>query len=101
VARGAQGRADFGDARKTALREAISAACEQAAATVVLHVGMDPPDVHQLTYLPPESERMRVMRHDVPGHALGAGLKAQGLLRRTVLRDLLGHTFRLPAAREG
>ena len=42
--------------------------------------------------------RMRVVRHAVPGHALGAGLKERGLLKRTVLRDLLGHTYRLPAA---
>ena len=34
------------------------------------------------------------------GHALGAGLKEQGLLKKTILRDLLGHTYALPATGE-
>ena len=66
-------------------------------------MGRDPPDLKQLSYLPAEAEesgRLRVVRHDVPGHTLGAGLKAAGLLRKTVLGDLLGHSYQLPAAGE-
>lgn len=97
------GRADFGDARKGRLREAIGRACWETSARVVLHVGQDPPDLKQLSYLPSElpGERLEIVLHDVPGHALGAGLKAQGMLRKVILRDLLGHTYRLPPAREG
>ena len=80
----------------------IRVACvESQAEQLVLHVGRDPPDVKQLAYLPEEareSGRLKVVKHNVAGHALGAGLKAQGLLRKTVLRDLLGHTYRLPPA---
>ncbi|KAL1514599.1 hypothetical protein AB1Y20_003693 [Prymnesium parvum] len=91
------GRADFDDARKAALRGAIGAACEQTAARVVLHVGADAADVRQLDYLPrlPEA-RLRVVRHACAGHSLGAALKAQGLLHKTILRDLLGHSYQLP-----
>jgi hypothetical protein len=95
-------RADFSTERKARLRDAIGAACRQTAAKVVLHVGRDEADLAQLVYLhaegSTEGERLRVTRHDVPGHALGAGLKARGLLRRTVLRDLLGHSYALPAS---
>jgi predicted ArsR family transcriptional regulator len=112
------GRADFGDERKERLRASIQEACARTSAKrLVLHVGQDPPDLRQLSYLDPllESEdgegsgggsardlqpRLRVIRHAVPGHALGAGLKQRGLLRRTVLRDLLGHSYELPAAGE-
>ena len=94
------GRADFTDERKHQLREAIVRACAESEARLVLHVGEDPPDLRQLAYLPDAaSERARVVRHSVPGHALGAGLKAQGQLRKTVLSDLLGHSYRLPPAR--
>ena len=82
---------------------AIQAACRESGARIVLHVGRDPPDLKQLSYLPAEAEesgRLRVVRHDVPGHTLGAGLKAAGLLRKTVLGDLLGHSYQLPAAGE-
>lgn len=111
------GRADFSEGSKEELVGAIQAACrETAAQRIVLHVGQDPPDLRQLSYLPEWAveqtaedaatngplgsvdSRMRVVRHAVPGHALGAGLKERGLLKRTVLRDLLGHTYRLPAA---
>ena len=34
------------------------------------------------------SAGLRVVKHDVEGHALGAGLKAQGLLERMILADL-------------
>ena len=81
----------------------IQAACRESGARIVLHVGRDPPDLKQLSYLPAEAEesgRLRVVRHDVPGHTLGAGLKAAGLLRKTVLGDLLGHSYQLPAAGE-
>ena len=98
----AAGRADFTPGRKARLLAAIQDACAGSAAAMVLHVGRDPPDVKQLGYLPAAataSGRLRVVRHEVAGHALGAGLKAQGRLRRTVLGDLLGHTYRLPPAR--
>ena len=95
-------RADFDDARKQRLVESIQHACATTSARMVLHVGQDPPDLRQLAYLPSDlaPERLEVVRHNVAGHALGAGLKAAGLLRKTVLRDLLGHTSRLPAAGE-
>ncbi len=93
------GRADFSDARKARLREEIVRACDETGAQIVLHVGRDPPDLRQLDYLPPpDGQRLRVVKHTLEGHALGAGLKAKGLLRKVVLRDLLGHTYRLPAA---
>lgn len=97
------GRSDFTDAAKLAHRDAIVAACGETLANVVLHVGQDPPDLRQLSYLPAplvDSERLKVVCHEVAGHALGAGLKAQDRLAKTVLRDLLGHTYRLPAAGE-
>ena len=103
----AAARADFGEARKARLRDDIVAACAETSAQLVLHIGQDPPDLRQPHYLataahdaPTDGDgRLRVVHHAVPGHALGAGLKAQGVLRRTVLRDLLGHTYRLPPAR--
>ena len=101
------GRADFSEARKEQLVNAIQAACrETTAERIVLHVGQDPPDLRQLDYLPAmgldtrASNRLRIVRHPVPGHALGAGLKEQGLLKKTILRDLLGHTYALPATGE-
>ena len=92
------GRADFSDARKVRLRDAIQHACTATAAQVVLHVGQDPPDLRQLSYLDEGIDGLRVVKHDLAGHALGAGLKAKGLLRKVVLGDLLGHTYCLPAA---
>ena len=95
-------RADFDDARKARLVGSIQSAVACTNARIVLHVGQDPPDLRQLSYLPDATTlpRLEVVRHDVAGHALGAGLKATGLLRKTVLRDLLGHSYRLPAAGE-
>ena len=49
--------------------------------------------------IPADQLTKRVVQHAVPGHALGAGLKAQGVLKRTVLSDLLGHSYLLPPAR--
>ena len=92
------GRADFSDARKVRLRDAILDACRETEAEVVLHVGQDPPDLRQLSYLPQGVDGLRVVQHGFEGHALGAGLKAQGLLRKVVLGDLLGHTYCLPAS---
>ena len=92
-------RADFDDGRKAALRAAIEASLCESLAKMVLHVGQDMSDLQQLEYLPEAARgRVRVVRHAVPGHALGAGLKAQDLLRRTVLSDLLGHSYQLPPA---
>ena len=85
------GRADFPAALKQELRYRIEWACLTAAATVHVHVGLDPPDLRQLDYLPPRHDgALRVTRHQVEGHALGAGLHAIGALRPTLLRDLLG-----------
>ena len=93
------GRADFSFERKAQLKAAIQQSCQEMTARLVLHVGQDPPDLRQLDYLPDEvMDKATVVKHDVAGHALGAGLKAQGLLRKTVLRDLLGHSYMLPPA---
>ena len=99
----ASGRSDFSDERKERLVESIRSSCVECCRTeqLVLHVGRDPPDLKQLAYLPTEaheSGRLKVVKHNVAGHALGAGLKEQGLLRKTILRDLLGHSYRLPPA---
>ena len=84
-------RPDFDDARKAALRTNVMRACEATAARVNVHVGRDEADLRQLAYLPPEGagSRVRVVRHAAQGHALGAGLKEQGVLLQTVLGDLL------------
>lgn len=95
------GRADFTDERKSRLRDAIHDACAGTTARVVVHVGRDPPDLRQLEYLPRGSDLLRVVKHDFPGHSLGGGLKAQGSLRKVVLHDLLGHSYRLPAVSTG
>ena len=34
----------------------IQAACRESDARIVLHVGRDPPDLQQLSYLPAEAE---------------------------------------------
>ena len=34
----------------------IQAACRESEARIVLHVGRDPPDLQQLSYLPTEAE---------------------------------------------
>ena len=80
-------------------REAVQRACWESAASVALHVGRDPADVRQLRYLDADADDagpggasggagLRVTRHESEGHALGAGLKAQGVLQQTVLASL-------------
>mmetsp|Transcript_1539 Transcript_1539/g.3277 ORF Transcript_1539/g.3277 Transcript_1539/m.3277 type:complete len:570 (-) Transcript_1539:235-1944(-) len=86
-------------------------------ARVVIHVGRNPDDLRQLLYiensvrehsalglqadapLPRYSSHsshavgnngVRVVKHDVEGHAMGAGLKLKGTLRDVILSDLLG-----------
>ena len=86
-------------------------------ARIVIHVGRNPDDLRQLQYiensvrehsalglrvdapLPRYSShsshavgnnKLRVVKHDVEGHAMGAGLKAKGTLREVILGDLLG-----------
>ena len=125
-------RADMTAAHKDELRAAIARACDELAdgetdaqatdgdknindARVVIHVGREADDLHQLSYLPrvvagyeaigedatdplPRDGtsasravgcgRVRVVKHDVEGHALGAGLKAQGRLHSSVGDDL-------------
>ena len=98
------GRADFSDARKARLREAIASACAATRADVVLHVGDDAADRRQPAHLlkalrGDAARKLRVVEHALPGHALGAALKAEGTLRKVVLRDLLGHSYELPPAR--
>ena len=88
-----------------------------SSARVVIHVGRNPDDLRQLLYnessirdhtaiglqvdapLPRYSIkssqtvgncRLRIVKHDVEGHAVGAGLKAKGTLQKIVLDDLLG-----------
>jgi hypothetical protein len=109
-------RADLTPARISDLRGEIEAACLDTKARVAFHVGRQEDDLSQLNYLPsivrahlaldqeidlplPRDgdtdsltvghNSMRVVKHDVEGHALGAGLKAQGLLREIILSDLL------------
>ena len=120
-------RTDFADARKVKLMHDIEAAiAETTSAHIILHVGRDADDLHQLNHLPSvkklfgdssdgsevataadaplprdgvtSSHTMRaelgagqllVVKHDVEGHALGAGLKGQGSLERIILADIL------------
>ena len=120
-------RTDFADVRKVRLMHDIEAVItETTSAHVILHVGRDADDLHQLNHLPSvkklfgdssdgseaataadaplprdgvtSSHTMRaergagqllVVKHDVEGHALGAGLKGQGSLERIILADIL------------
>ena len=109
-------RADFSDARKVRLMHAIQDAVAETSASVVLHLGRDADDLHQLNHLPSvrrlfereEAEggdaadaplprdgttqsqttgagRLRIVKHDIEGHAVGAGLKAFGSLEGAIL----------------
>jgi len=110
-------RDDFDKVHKDRLLGMIKQSLETTSARVVIHVGRNPDDLRQLNHientvhehsvlglqvdapLPRYSSqsshtvgnyRLRVVKHDVEGHAMGAGLKARGTLRKVVLDDLLG-----------
>lgn len=110
-------RNDFAKEHKDRLLDSIQHATETTTARVVIHVGRNPDDLCQLKYLENAvhehsalglrvdaplsrysshaseavgNSRRRVVKHDLEGHAMGAGLKAKGTLRETVLDDLLG-----------
>lgn len=110
-------RDDFDKVHKDRLLGLIKQSLETTSARVVIHVGRNPDDLKQLNHientvhehsvlglqvdapLPRYSSqsshtvgnyRLRVVKHDVEGHAMGAGLKAKGTLRKVILDDLLG-----------
>jgi len=113
-------RADFSDARKIRLMHAIQDAVAETSASIVLHLGRDADDLHQLNHLPSVSRlfvleeaeggdaadaplprdgttqsqttgagRLRVVKHDIEGHAVGAGLKAFGSLEGVILPGVI------------
>ena len=81
-------RADFTSERKERLRAAIRDACESASAQINVHVGQDSADLRQLDYLPRVPRGLCITRHSIEGHALGAGLKEKGILKKVVLGSL-------------
>lgn len=111
-------RHDFGAERKGRLRSDIQQAVSATTSSrIVIHVGRDMDDLQQLTYLEEAvaehvrlglqvddplprdgiqisqavgSHHLRIVKHDVEGHAIGVGLKEQGILREVVLADLFG-----------
>lgn len=109
-------RADFTSTRISDLREKIDSACQETQARIVLHVGRQEEDLSQLNYLSlivdahraldqevdlplvrdgdedcltVGNNSMRLVKHDIEGHAVGMGLKKQGLLQEIILNDLL------------
>ena len=111
-------RDDFDKVQMDRLRGQIQQSLESTNARAVIHVGRNPDDLRQLLHiedvvqehsflglqadapLPRYSSqsshtvgnfRLRVVKHDIEGHAMGAGLKAKGVLRKVVLEDLLGN----------
>lgn len=112
-------RADFDDARRVRLRDAIANAVDETGARVSIHVGRDADDLAQLTYLPravaahaadadagdvdeplprdgmtvshavDDGRGLRVIKHDVEGHAIAAALKRRGLLGEALLSSLV------------
>jgi len=103
--------------RKDRLCHDIQQAVLTTSARVVVHVGRDVDDLQQLTYLEEAvsehaalgllvddplprdgmqtsravgNHRLRVVKHDVEGHAIGTQLKQQGFLQEIVLGDLFG-----------
>ena len=113
-------RDDFDKVQMDRLRGQIQQSLESTedSARVVIHVGRNPDDLRQLIHidnvvlehsflglqadapLPRYNSqsshtvgncRLRVVKHDIEGHAVGAGLKAKGVLSKVVLDDLLGN----------
>ena len=113
-------RDDFDKVQMDRLRGQIQQSLESTedSARVVIHVGRNPDDLRQLIHienvvlehsflglqadapLPRYNSqsshtvgncRLRVVKHDIEGHAMGAGLKAKGVLCKVVLDDLLGN----------
>ena len=110
-------RDDFDKVHKDQLLGLIKQSLETTSARVVIHVGRNADDLRQLNHIESTVHehsvlglqvdaplpryniqsshavgncRLRVVKHDVEGHAMGAGLKARGTLRKVILDDLLG-----------
>jgi len=108
-------RVDFTPERKQSLCTEIQKACKETKAQVTIHVGRDEDDLYQLNYIPEVVEahlavgkdvdvplprdgnqeslvvgnnKLRVLKHDVEGHALGSGLKSNGILTKTIVTEL-------------
>ena len=106
-------RADFDDARRERLRDDIVSAVDASDARISIHVGRDADDLQQLTYLPravacasdineplprdgetvsravDDGRGLRIVKHDVEGHAIAAALKRRGLLEEALLASLV------------
>ena len=108
-------REDFDDARRERLRDDIVSAVDASDARISIHLGRDADDLQQLTYLPravaayssadvdeplprdgetvsravDDGRGLRVVKHDVEGHAIAAALKRRGLLEEALLASLV------------
>ena len=108
-------RLDFDDAMRERLRDDIASAVDASDARISIHVGRDADDLAQLTYLPravaayssadvdeplprdgetvsravDDGRGLRVVKHDVEGHAIAAALKRRGLLEEALLASLV------------
>ena len=106
-------RVDFDDARREHLRDDIISAVDASDARISIHVGRDADDLQQLTYLPravaaasdideplprdgetvsqavDDGCGLRVVKHDVEGHAIAAALKRRGLLEEVLLSSIV------------
>ena len=115
---GGDGSGVFDDAAKGRLRDATVRGCTPRGARITVHVGRDADDLYQLSHLPALREAyaavgeeadaplprdgvtrrhavqsacgaVRGVKHDVEGHALGAGLRQGGAaLHRELFADL-------------
>ena len=112
-------RADFHDAKRERLRDDIVNAVDASDAHISIHVGRDADDLQQLTYLPravaayaadedagdvdeplprdgetvsqavDDGRGLRIVKHDVEGHAIAAALKRRGILEDALLSSLV------------
>ena len=95
------------------LRDDIASAVDASDARISIHVGRDADDLAQLTYLPravaaaddineplprdgetvsqvvDDGRGLRVVKHDVEGHAIAAALKRRGVLEEALLASLV------------
>ena len=81
-------RADLTLERRAQLRDATVDACDATPAAVWVHTGTQRYDVAQPRLLRPRDGLHCIVHDDVPSHILAAGLKAKGVLKQTVLRNL-------------
>jgi len=106
-------RVDFDDAKWERMRDDIVNAVDASDARISIHVGRDADDLQQLTYLPravacasdideplprdgetvsqvvDDGRGLRVVKHDVEGHAIAAALKRRGLLEEALLSSIV------------